>query len=93
MVPDPGRSNALASASSCVEKNRFPDCRSSVATLCKIALAGYEATQLAEVLRCAHMISAEPRWLVPSKLSNPCSSFESRKNWGNVFESDFVVVK
>jgi len=43
--------------------------RSSVATLCKIALAGYEATQLAAALRCAQMIRAEPRWLVSQALS------------------------
>jgi len=34
-----------------------------------------QATQQAEALPCAHMIGAKPRWLVPSKLSNPCSSF------------------
>jgi len=39
----------------------------------------YERTQLAAALRCAHMILAKPRWLVPSKLSNPCSSFESNR--------------
>ncbi|MEO7010520.1 MAG: hypothetical protein ABI156_15320, partial [Caldimonas sp.] len=65
-----------------VEKNRFPDCESSVATFCKIASAGYEATQRAEALRCAHMIRGEPRWLVPSKLSNPCSSFIKGERMG-----------
>ena len=43
--------------------------------LCEIALAGYEAMQRAEALRCAHMIPGEPRRLVASKVSNPCSSF------------------
>ena len=63
-------------------KESFPDCRSSVATLCKIALAGYEATQRAEGLRCAHKIRGEPRWPVPSERSNPCSAVhrnQSRK--------------
>ena len=56
-------------------KNPLPDCRSSVATLCKIALTRFEVAQPAEPTRCAHMIRGKPRRLVPSMLSNPCSSF------------------
>ena len=37
-------------------RESFPDCMSSVATLCTVSLAGYQATQLAAALRCAHMI-------------------------------------
>jgi hypothetical protein len=69
-------------------KESFPRLQVQRRYLVQDRIGWLEATQRAEPLRCAHKMRAKPRWLVPSKLSNPCSSFILGNGRGNADSSN-----